>query len=372
MTRAVFVVSKQPYGAIEDGETRLTRLLLEAAAESCSVTAVVLAEHPANRTAPVDLVEVPKPPLRLGRLLLASSLRRRSLIHCRFAPRALVEALEIVAADVVVARRVYMAQAALDAGRTAPTDRLVVLVDVLESSVLRHRAFAALEARRTERDERRCLRAADEVAVLSAADADEVAGLAGRVPRTLELVLPPAERPAGLDDSVAVFVGDRANPANAHAFAELLAVWPSIVRAAPRARLLVAGRPAPRERTGAVAGVELLGFVDDLDALWRSAGVLLAPVRIGGGVRVKILDAARHGVPVVGSPEAVGGIDRYLPVSSQGPGADFTAEAVRLLTDPAERKRRGAALFEANRELDARGFVAGQLAGLLAPSADAA
>jgi hypothetical protein len=34
MTRAVFVVSKQPFEGIEDGETRVTRLLLEAAAKA--------------------------------------------------------------------------------------------------------------------------------------------------------------------------------------------------------------------------------------------------------------------------------------------------------------------------------------------------
>ena len=364
MTRAAFVVPKQPFGATEDGETQITRLLLGAAAASCSVVAVVLAERPARGPVPVELVEVPKPPVRAARLAFASARRRRSLIHVRFAPAALVRVLEQLPADVYVARRIYMAEAAIEAGRLPPRDRLVVLADVLESSVLRAARprlglLASAEAARTRRDELRCLREASEVAFLADDDAAEVGAFGAR---RLDLVFAPADAPASLEDPLAVFVGDRRNPANADAVARLLALWPTIARAAPGARLAVAGHPARRERLAVPTGVDVLGFVDDVDALWRSAAVLLAPVRIGGGVRVKILDAARHGVPVVGTRAAIGSTGAYLPVS---PAEDFATDAARLLTDARERRQRGDLLFEANRILHARGFVEQQLAELL-------
>ena len=61
----------------------------------------------------------------------------------------------------------------------------------------------------------------------------------------------------------------------------------------------MAGQPARRERPPRVPGVRWLGFVDDIDGLYRSARVLVAPVAIGGGVRVKVLEAAARGLPVV-------------------------------------------------------------------------
>jgi glycosyltransferase involved in cell wall biosynthesis len=371
MTKAVFVVSKHPYGGVEDGETRITRLLLDAAREACEVTTVALSEEPGRAPVRADLVEVPKPPLRRGRLALGSALRRRSLIHLRFAPRALTDALAPLPADVIVARRVYMAQAPIDAGRVPPGDRLLVLVDVLESSVIRARRSPlrpalALEAGRTRRDELRCVRAASEAAFFSDTEIAEL-GAAAPPGRRLDLVLPAAEVPAALDHPVAMFVGDRRWAPNREALADLLRMWPRIVRLAPDSRLIVAGHPGRGERDSGIAGVEYTGYVDDLDELWRSAAVLLAPVGIGGGVRVKVLDAARHGVPVVASPEAIGSVGDYLPVRGVAGEAGFVEEAASLLRGRAARLARGRELFEANRELNERESVQRQVAAILVP-----
>lgn len=372
MKRAVFVVSKHPYAPTQDGETRVTRLLLDAAAASCEVRVIALSAEPRQVHSPVSLLAVPKPPVQLVPLAMSSITRRRSLIHLRYSTPALVDALREVPADVLVARRVYMAQAALDAGRVAPRDRLVVLVDVLESAVMRQqrswlRPLVALESRRTRRDEVRCVQAASDVAFLSDTESKALAGVGPPSRRRLDLVLPPAEQPASLADPVAVFVGDRGWPPNAQALARLLALWPRILRSAPRARLRVIGRPGPGERTSTEKSVEILGFVDDLDAIWRGAAVLLAPVEIGGGVRVKVLDAARHGVPVVGSGPAIGSISSYLPLSPQTSDEAFVADAISLLADPARRRRRGHDLFEANRAVQLKGFVERQVAALLQP-----
>ena len=366
--RAAFVVSKQPYGEIEDGETRITRLLVEAAAECCETVVVALAEGRA-REAPVEVVAVPKRPARLAALAPRAALRRRSLIHLRFSPDELARALEGVAADVFVARRAYMAEAAIAAGRVPPGSRLLVLVDVLESTVLRRRRsplrpLLALEARRTRRDELRCLRAASEVAYFSDSERTELGQAAPAGPR-LDLVLPPAAEPAPLSEPVAFFLGDRRWPPNAEALAALLALWPRIAAAAPGARLLLAGHPGPGERDQGPAGVERLGFVPDLDAALRSAAVLLAPVPIGGGVRVKVLDAARHGIPVVGSPEAIGSVAGYLPVAASAGEDEFVERAATLLADRAAGRREGEALYAANRELAGEGFVERQVEALL-------
>ncbi len=45
--------------------------------------------------------------------------------------------------------------------------------------------------------------------------------------------------------------------------------------------------------------VTLLGYVEDLAPLYAAADIAVAPLRAGGGTRIKILEAFAHGVPVV-------------------------------------------------------------------------
>jgi glycosyltransferase involved in cell wall biosynthesis len=367
--RAVFLVSKQPFGAQQDGETAITRLLLGAAAESCDVSAIALADRP-GPPGEFPVREIAKPPLRMSGLVMRSVVRRRSLLHMRFAPPELVEAVAHAEADVLVARRLYMGQAALDAGRTPPGDRLVALADVLESKVMRTRKSPlrlaySVEARRTWADEVRCARAASAVAYFSDTERRQLEPVIGGGGPRLDLVLPSAEAPAGLDDPIAIFIGDRRWAPNRDALDALARVWPRIVRAVGRARLVIVGRPGPGERALRIPNSTQVGFVEDLDAVWRSAGLLIAPVRIGGGVRVKILDAAARGVPVVGTGAAMGSAGAYLPLSAVDSDQELVESATALLGDIGERRRQGRELFEANRRLNRGGFVERQLEALL-------
>ncbi|HEU4979926.1 MAG TPA: glycosyltransferase family 4 protein, partial [Solirubrobacterales bacterium] len=116
--------------------------------------------------------------------------------------------------------------------------------------------------------------------------------------------------------------------------------------------------------------VTVTGYVEDLDELLASSSVLLAPVPIGGGVRVKVLDAARHGLPVVGTPEAIGSIGDYLPVSAAASDEAFCAQAIELLSDPKSAREAGERLYEANRERWESGFVRDQIVSWIGGSAE--
>jgi len=211
MTRAAFVVSKHPFVG-SDGETVLMKRLREAPTRMGRPNARSSLRRASARR--FELVEVPKPRVRVGKLVAASAYRRRSLMHQRFSPPELVDALGSVDADTIVARRAYMAQAPLDANRVPPRDRLVVLVDVLESTVMRRRrgplrpAYLA-EARRTRRDEIRCVLAASDLAFFSDNEIDELSAAVPGGNRRFDLILPPAQSPAPLSEPVALFVGDR-------------------------------------------------------------------------------------------------------------------------------------------------------------------
>ena len=88
-------------------------------------------------------------------------------------------------------------------------------------------------------------------------------------------------------------------------------VWPHIRTAIPEAQLLLAG-PHPERIRGHQSpplGVELIGFDDDLPALYASIRVACCPVHAGGGTRIKILEAAAHGRPTVSTSVGAEGLD---------------------------------------------------------------
>ena len=78
-------------------------------------------------------------------------------------------------------------------------------------------------------------------------------------------------------------------------------VMPLILKQEPKARLLVVGAdPPPAHAYGDLAdSLELLGFVEDAQAMIDRCAVFVCPIRSGSGVRVKLLEAFASGIPVV-------------------------------------------------------------------------
>ena len=114
------------------------------------------------------------------------------------------------------------------------------------------------------------------------------------------------------DEPVLLFLGAYGYRPNAMAAAELVSqIWPWVRQRSPNARLIIAGanpefiptfsKPEP--------GVEYSGFADDLDALYRRTRVVCCPIRAGGGTRIKIIEAAAYGKPVVSTHIGAEGLD---------------------------------------------------------------
>jgi glycosyltransferase involved in cell wall biosynthesis len=121
--------------------------------------------------------------------------------------------------------------------------------------------------------------------------------------------------------------------------------WPLIVTRWPNARLVLAGAGAPRDlqcAAAAATGVEYRQYVDDLEPLYDEAAVVAVPVRVGGGTRLKVVDAWRHGKAVVSTSKGVEGLpaaDRCTIVANDA--AAFADATVRLLADIALRRELG-------------------------------
>jgi polysaccharide biosynthesis protein PslH len=212
---------------------------------------------------------------------------------------------------------------------------------------------ARLEARLLRRVERRAVEAADLVLVVSEADR---ARLPGR-PRDLLVCpngwdpgepLPPAAGP------VAVFVALLGWRPNADAAVWLAReVWPRVRRALPGARLVLVGRdPAPDVRALAADDVEVTGTVPDVRPHLAAARVALAPLRAGGGTRLKVLEALDAGRPVVSTSVGIDGLTDLVGhgvVVADAPEA-FADAVVTLLADPVRAEQAGRDGSEAVRE----------------------
>jgi glycosyltransferase involved in cell wall biosynthesis len=109
-----------------------------------------------------------------------------------------------------------------------------------------------------------------------------------------------------------LFVGSMDYHANIDAVVEFAAqTWPGILARHPGLRFVVAGRnPPPQVRALAeLPQVEVTGTVDDVRPWYRSAIVVVVPLRTGSGTRLKILEAMAAGVPVVSTRLGAEGLD---------------------------------------------------------------
>ena len=196
-------------------------------------------------------------------------------------------------------------------------------------------------ARRSRRHEERMVRRLDEVLTFSDKDAE----LLGSPPHTV--VHPPLSRgdepphPPGSKPIVIVVSYLARDENHKAALWTLKRVWPHVIERRPDARLRLIGGGARDELRQAVvqvsagSGVELAGFVDDLDAEYAAAAVALVPVLQGAGVKFKTVEALCHGVPVVTTTvgaEGIEGDDLYAALVDDP--EEVASALVEVLTHP--------------------------------------
>ncbi len=119
--------------------------------------------------------------------------------------------------------------------------------------------------------------------------------------------------------------------------------------------LLLAGAGSAEEVAplGRLEGVRFEGFAPDIGGFLSKARCVLAPLFSGAGVRIKVLEAMGHGVPVVANALGARGLGDAPAISlRRAEGADAIAEAaLEFLADPARAARAGE---------EARRWVAGR------------
>jgi len=344
--RLAFLLGKDPRTAY-GGDVTMSGVLRAIAAERYDTELICLSDRP-TAYADSGTTRVAKPELSLPGLALRSARSRRSLVHTRFDVDGVREAVERSGADRFVAIHAYMAEPVLRAGRG---DDLVVSTEISEAGVWRRTRGPAgrVEARRLASDEWRVVRAARSVGGYDRTEMDSLRRRGIAQAHWLPVTLPPAD-PVDLAASPPrlVLLGNRTWGPNADAARRLVQWWPDISSGVAGAELVLVGAPPAGRPVELPRGVTDLGTVDDVTPVLAGCRALVAPIEVGGGVRVKVLEAAARGLPVVSTPAGVGAVEAALGLTAAGDRDAFVGRCRALLHDVDEAVAAGSALHAAN------------------------
>ncbi|MRH29152.1 glycosyltransferase [Microbacterium sp. SYP-A9085] len=164
----------------------------------------------------------------------------------------------------------------------------------------------AVESARIRRLEARTIQKANGIFVLSERDRQWIRERGGQ-PTVLRLGIQPASirwiPPTGDANLTLLFAGAMWRDANERSAIWLMTqVLPRIHAEIPDARLRIVGeRPTPRlmEFARASNRVDVVGHVDNLDAEYAGAGLILAPTMVSAGILLKVQRALACGAPMV-------------------------------------------------------------------------
>lgn len=155
------------------------------------------------------------------------------------------------------------------------------------------------------------------------------------------------------DPATLLFVGNYEYAPNVDAALTLVQrILPAVQQHNPQARAqLVGNAPPPEVRALHSASVEVTGRVPDVRPYLAQATAFVCPLRVGAGIKNKVLEALAMGLPVVASPLSVDGIAAQHGTHALiAPVESLADETLRLLRDPALQQRlaqQGAALIQA-------------------------
>jgi polysaccharide biosynthesis protein PslH len=154
-----------------------------------------------------------------------------------------------------------------------------------------------------------------------------------------------------VDDRQMLFLGSLDWRPNLDAVRLLMdTIYPKIRLSEPLATLAIVGRRPPdwlRDAVRARLGIKVYGDVPDVRPYLRGAGMLLVPLRIGGGSRLKILEALATGLPVVTTTVGVEGL--RLNAGEHVTVADSTEAFVAAAVDAIRRPQTARAQAERGR-----------------------
>jgi glycosyltransferase involved in cell wall biosynthesis len=241
--------------------------------------------------------------------------------------KSLRRELADTAVDVVYVDHLGMAQYLPDVEIERPSCRIVLDQHNVESDFFKQfadkqkgvkRLVAQAEVRASVKFEKAALKNVHAVVAISEEDAKHFDALAGIHAYVVPMVLPfeRKERPRPATPNLCYVGNLRWHPNVAGLDWFCREVWPKIRARVPEATFEIAGVGLKTDPSGKprvpdawkVPGVTTVGFLEELEPLYQRSLAMLAPVFGGSGVRVKMLEGFRAGMPVVTTPDGAFGL----------------------------------------------------------------
>jgi polysaccharide biosynthesis protein PslH len=208
-------------------------------------------------------------------------------------------------------------------------------------------AFSELDWQRWPAYLRCTWRKFDHIQVFSARDAQSIREMAPKLEKPVSvnpfgIVLPEQAEPEREQPKRLLFAGNYTHAPNVDAALWLgREIMPRLSASCPGVRLdLVGIYPPPEVKALESDSIHVLGPVPDIKPFMEGAAVVLAPVRIGGGMRMKVLQSLAMGKAVVTTTRGAQGLDfdgQAPPLRTADDAESFARAAVDLLANPQER-----------------------------------
>jgi glycosyltransferase involved in cell wall biosynthesis len=242
----------------------------------------------------------------------------------------------------------------LEALRDCPAPRMLVEHEPGIAAAREHwsrasgfeRVVARWDLAAWERFEPPVLRSVQAIVVFTERDRAAIAALAPetpviRIPLGASIPAEPLD-PVGAEPPSLLFVGNYVHPPNVDAAVRLATgIFQAVRESCPGARLYLVGASPPAVvRRLATPRIVVTGEVSDVTSYLDRAAVVVVPLRMGGGMRIKVLEALAAGKAVVASRRATEGLDlidgEQLILAETD--AEFARAIEHLLADPARRR----------------------------------
>jgi len=216
-------------------------------------------------------------------------------------------------------------------------------------SGLSRRLFNSMNLTKLRREERQAWRSFDGCTVTSAHDEklllrDVPLAATTVIPNAVDLDFFRPRATAPVPNTILFFGAHNYFP-NADGLRYFLSeCMPLLKQAVPAVKLRVVGYTPAGFQSFANESVEMVGFVDDVRVELAAAAAVIVPLRVGGGTRLKILEAMAMAKPVVSTRVGAEGLevvpDRDLLIADEP--AAFAGAIARVLSDDALGQRLGA------------------------------
>lgn len=266
--------------------------------------------------------------------------KQARLLAQRFQP-------DIIQAESHVMGQYFSVLRGIDARRVLveqePSSRAALYIQNLPAVL--HRLIERIEKISWQRYERHVYCQADAIVAFTEEDQKSIVETAGRTPIH---IIPPGTaipkhslNPLGTLPPSILFVGNFYHPPNVDAARRLAgSIFPAAKRQFPQLKLFLVGENPPADlKLKTSEHIIVTGRVPSLTPYLDQAALLVAPLYLGGGMRIKVLESLAAGKAVVTTPLAAEGLDVTdgIQLLIAKTDAEFVERILHLLRNEKER-----------------------------------